>query len=83
MTEGRFPVARQTPLAERQNARSQIENMPAGQDEKSAVIDDQFQAAIAMPEMPTDPAISRRTLEGGGGKAQEGNPFPTPGGDIP
>jgi len=32
MTEDRFPVARQTPLAQRQNARSQVGDMPAGQD---------------------------------------------------
>jgi hypothetical protein len=73
MTEGLFLVARQAPLVERQNARSQIASMPAEQDEKSTVIDDQFQVAITMPEMPTDPAITRRTLESGGGKAQEGD----------
>jgi hypothetical protein len=38
--------------------------MPAWQDEKAAVVDDQLQAAIAMAKVPTDPAIARGTLEG-------------------
>src|SRR6266568_8635840 len=57
--------------------------MPIRQDEKAAVIDDQLQAAIAMAKVPTDPAIARRALEGGGGEAQQGYPFRTPGRDIP
>ena len=83
VTEGGFPIAPQTPLAERQNPRPQIENMPGGQNEKTAVVDDQLQAAIAMAKVPTDPTITHRALERRGGKAQQGYPFLPPGGNIP
>src|SRR5277367_4696195 len=83
MTEGGLPIARQTPWAERQNPRPQIENMPVGQDEKAAVVDHQLQAAVALAKVPADPAIARRTLEGRGRKAQQRHPFLPPGGDIP
>ena len=58
-------------------------SMPGGQDEKAAVVDDQLQAAIALAKVPTDPAVARRALEGGGGKAQQRHPFLPPGGDVP
>jgi len=83
MTESGFPIAPQTPLAERQHPRPQVENMPLGQDEKTAVVDHQLQAAIALAKIPTDPAIARGALEGTGRKAQQGHPFLPPGGDIP
>jgi hypothetical protein len=83
MAEGDLPIARQTPLAERQNPRPQIENMPVGQDEKTAVVDHQFQAAVALAKVPTDPTITHRALEGRGGKAQQRCPFLLPGGNIP
>ncbi len=83
MTERGFPIAHQTPWAERQNPGPQVENMPVGQDEKAAVVDHQLQAAIAMAKVPTDPAIARGALERTGRKAQQGHPFLPPGGDIP
>jgi hypothetical protein len=83
MTEAFFPVAAQTPLAQRQDAGPQVGNMPLGQDEIAAVVDDQLQAAILMAEVPTDPAITRGALERGGGKAEESHPCLTPGGDVP
>ena len=82
MTESRLPIAGQTPLAQRQNPRPQIAHR-LRQDEKAAVVDHQLQAAIALTEVPADPAIPPRALEGGGGKAQQRYPFLPPGGDIP
>src|SRR5271166_2022915 len=83
MTEGGLPIAPQTPLAERQNPRPQVENMPVGQDEKAAVVDRQLQAAIALANVPTDPAIACGALQGGGRKAQQGHPSLAPGSGIP
>jgi len=83
VTEACFPIAGPTPLAQCQNARPQVRNVPRRQDEKAAVVDDQLQAAVAMTEVPTDPAIAHRALEGAGGKAQQGDPFLPPGGDVP
>ena len=51
--------------------------------QKSAVVDHQLQAAIAMTEIPTNPAIPHRALEGGGGKAQQSYPFLPARGDVP
>jgi hypothetical protein len=57
--------------------------MPVRHDEKAAVVDHQLQAATALAQVPTDPAIAGGALEGGGRKAQQGYPFLTPGRDIP
>src|SRR5208282_1229269 len=57
--------------------------MPIRQDEKTAVVDHQLQAAIALARVPTDPAIACRALEGRGGKAQQRCPFLPPGGNVP
>ena len=57
--------------------------MPVGQDEKTAVIDDQLEAVILMAEVPPNPTIPCSTLQSRGGKAQKGNPLIAPGGNVP
>src|ERR1700679_2322117 len=58
-------------------------HVPVGQNEKTAVVDDQLQAAITMAQIPADPAIARSTLQRRGRKAQQGNPLLLPTGHIP
>ena len=53
--------------------------MVTRKNEKTAVVGHQVQAIILMAEVPADPAITRCTLPGGGGKAQKGDPFIVPG----
>ena len=57
--------------------------MPIGQDQKTAVIGQQVQAVILMAKIPADPPIPGRALPGRSGKAQQGHPLLSKGGDIP
>src|SRR5437879_12066207 len=43
-----FPIPRQTPLTERENARPQIEQVPVGKNQKAAIVDHQLQAGILL-----------------------------------
>ena len=83
MAKSLLPVGIQASLAQGQNSGTEIRKMPVGQDEKAAVIDDQFEAVILQAKVPPDPAISGRALQGGGGKTHQGDPVIVPGGDVP
>jgi len=78
-----LPVPGQPFLAQRQNARGQIRNMPLRQDQKTAVVGQELQTILLMAEAPSDPAIPCPAFPGCGGKAQKGDPFIVPGGDTP
>lgn len=54
---------------------------PAGSG--SAIIGNQMQAVVLVTEIPADPAVPGRALQGRSGKAQQGQPLAAPGGDIP
>jgi hypothetical protein len=83
MPESFFPIPRQTPLTERQNARPQVEQVPVGKNEKAAVIDHQLQAAEVLTQAPTDPAIARGALQRRSRKAQQREPLLSPGRHVP
>src|SRR5437870_13404202 len=70
-----FPIPRQTPLTERENAGPQIEQVPVGKNQKAAIVDHQLQAGILLAEAPTDPAIACRALQCRGRKAQQRDPI--------
>src|SRR5207244_2257102 len=70
-----FPIPRQTPLTERENAGPQIEQVPVGKNQKAAIVDHQLQARILLAEAPTDPAIACRALQCRGRKAQQRDPL--------
>ena len=72
-----------TLLTQPEYAGPQIGQVPVGQNQKTAVVDDQLQAAITMAQIPADPAIARSTLQRTGRKAQQGNPLLLPPGHIP
>ena len=78
-----FPIPRQTPLTERENARPQIEQVPVGKNEKAAIVDHQLQAGILMAEAPTDPAIACGALQCRGRKAQQCDPLLPPARHVP
>ena len=62
MAENCLPIGQQSLLAQRQDAGGQIRKMPVGQDQKTAVICNQFQPIVLMAKVPSDPAIAGRTL---------------------
>ena len=57
--------------------------MPSRQDQEPAVIGDQVQAVVWVAETPTHPALPHRAFPGGGGKAQQRDPFLAPGCHVP
>src|SRR5271166_1577345 len=73
----------QTPLTERENARTPIEQVPVGKNQKAAIVDHQLQAGIVLAQAPTDPAIARGALQCRGRKAQQRDPLLPPACHIP
>ena len=57
--------------------------MPIWQDQEAAVVGDQFESAILVPEVPADPFVARGTLERRCREAQQRDPFLLVGGDVP
>ncbi len=53
-----------------QYLRGQVAMVAARQDQKPGIIGHQIEAIVLVAVVPADPAITRRTFEGGGGNAQ-------------
>ena len=83
MAEAYRPVRDQAPLAQRQQPRGQVGPMPAGQDQKAAVVGDQMQPVVLHPEVPADPGVPRPALQGGRGKADQRHPLAPPARHVP
>src|SRR2546429_7791868 len=61
--ESFFPIPGQTPLTERENARPQVEEVPVRYNQEPAALDSQLQAAAALAQGPTNPAIAHGALQ--------------------
>jgi hypothetical protein len=57
--------------------------VPIGQDQEAAVVGDQFEPAVLVPEVPSNPLVARGALERRGREAQQRDPFLLVGGDVP
>jgi hypothetical protein len=56
--------------------------MLSRQDEEARVVREQMQAVVLVAKVPADPAVTRRTLPGRGGKAEPRQPLAAPRGHI-
>ena len=83
VTETLPPVPRQAAFAQGQHVRGEVRDVVLGQDQKPAVVGDQVQAVVLVAKIPADPGVTRRALPGRRGEAQQRQPLPVPGGDIP
>jgi len=83
VTETLRPVPHQAAFAQGQHAGGEVRDMVLGQDQKPAVVGDQVQAVVLVAKLPADPGVTRRALPGRGREAQQGQPLPVPGSDIP
>jgi len=83
MPEGLLPISGESLFAQRQHPRTQIGNMPVRKDQKTAVIDHQFEAIVLMAQVPTDPAISCCAFPGCRRETQKSYPLITPQSNIP
>ena len=83
MAEALRPVRDQAPLAQRQHPRGQVGPMPAGQDQKAAVVGQQMQPAVAHPKVPADPRVARPALQRRRGKADQRHPLAPPARRVP
>lgn len=78
MAEALRPVPDQAPPAPRQHPRGQVGTMPAGQDQKAAVVGRQLQPAGAQPQVPADPDVARPALQRRRGKTDRRHPNAPP-----
>ena len=83
ITKALHPVGLNPALAQGQYPRGQILMMAVGQNQKARIVGDQVEPVVLMTIIPANPAIADATLQGRGGKAQQGQPLALPGGDIP
>ena len=70
------PVALQPSPATRQNPRSEVRIMMAGQNQKTRIVRHQLQSVGAVRPTPADPLIARSTLERRRRKTQQPQPVP-------
>lgn len=80
-----LPIQSQPSLAQRENLRAEIPMMPTGQDQKPAVVGNEFEPVIIvlMVKIPADPSIAHRAFPGGGRKAQQRHPLLVISGHVP
>lgn len=63
LVETREPVRIDTALTPRQYFRSELGAMPAGQDQKTAVVGDLLEAPVLVPEVPSNPLVACSALQ--------------------
>jgi len=83
LLEVRQPVAGDTLLTKRQDFGAQVGQMPLWQDQKPAVVSDEFESPVLVAVVPPDPAVTRGALQSRGGKTQRRGPLPINEGNVP
>lgn len=76
------PILRQAPLAQREDARGEVQNLLPGQNQGPSIVGNQVQAVVPMAEIPADSAVTGRTLPDRRREAQQAQPLAAPGGHI-
>ena len=77
------PIRDDALLAQRKHLRTQICAVPVGQNQKPAIVGDQSQAIILMPEIPADPAVTNPTFPRRSRKTEQRGPIFAAGRDVP
>ena len=77
------PIRDDALLAQRKHLRTQIGAVPVGQNQKSAVVGDQPQTIILMPEIPANPAVTNPTFPRRSRKTEQRGPIFAAGRDVP
>jgi hypothetical protein len=67
------PIVRKLMDHKREDFAGKLRDLDPGKDEKSAVVDDAWQVALASLIVPSDPAVSRSNLQGGTCEKQAGD----------
>jgi hypothetical protein len=83
LIETREPVRADAALTQRQHFRCKVRQMAIRQDQKAAIVGDEFEAPVLVPEVPSNPLVARSALQRRCREAQQRNPFMFAGGDIP
>jgi hypothetical protein len=85
MAKALLPIGTKPLVAQRKNLGAEIGTMPVGQNEKPAVVGDQFEPVIIVlvVKIPADPPIAHRAFPCRGRKAQQRHPLILVAGHVP